>query len=189
MGISDELADLTDSLGYPVDETAPLDLADTEAAISALRSLARVREQAADVKQVADAERARITEWANRRLETIAAKERWYLTGLESYARARNADDPKLTTLSYPAGTLRLRKAPVAVRADSVEELQAQRPDLVRIRLEVDKAEVKARLTAGPVVDTDENGCEVRLAVDPDGVIIPGVSLIVAPEARFTVQV
>lgn len=197
---------MEDALDYDEDASPnhPLTVEAAEQATRAMRSLARIRRQMAEVRDVAKAEIDRVTSWRDGRLNTLAAREAWYMEGLESYTRMLWRES-KTQTQSLPTGTLRLRPAPLVVEASAPESLARVAPFLTRQKVEVDKAEVKARLRPGAelrVIEEDASGklaahaaVTIADAVDaetgepvPAGYVMPGIEFLVDSRMRFSAK-
>lgn len=142
-----------------------------------LRARARLVRTAEACRAAADAERARIDEWLERQLSGCDTS--FLDMQLQSYHEARLARDPKVKTIKLPNGTLSARTQQVWSFDDEtfLGWAQARRTDLVRTKVEVDKAAAKKAL-----VVNDEG----RVLDATVGEFVEGVS--VATETRFSVK-
>lgn len=146
-----------------------------------VRAIARHRRRVAAAEALAVARIAEVEEWVVRQRQLHSTE--WLEEQLAAYHEARLLDDPRAKTISLPSGALKARKTPdqwnVEDPAAVLSWAQEVRPELVRTKLELDRNELKRRLT--PTGD--------GAAVDPEsGEVAPGVS--VAPgEVRFSVEI
>lgn len=153
-----------------------------------MRRLARLRRRMAENEAIAAAEIALIRKWLadeNDKVERTAA---FFETSLAAFHEHLLAEDPKRKTISLPAGTLKARKHPdrvdVIVPDLFVKWAQAEKPELVRTKVEPDKTAIKRLLSAGP--SAGDYGLAL---VDPaTGEAAPGV-VLVEGEVSFTVDV
>jgi hypothetical protein len=135
----------------------------------ALRKLARARREYAEAVIVADAQRSLIDRFLETKRKKLDHDESFFGPLLESYHRRCLEDDPKAKTLPLPSGTLKARKQPDewTFTEDFIEWAKANRPALVRIKEEPEKAAAKKLLGRvlfddGSVVVVDaETGEEV----------------------------
>ena len=167
-----------DNPALDVDEALVLD--GQVSADRALRRLARLAREERDVRQVADAERDRITGWEADRLTGIGSRRRWLTDGLEGFMRAMNATTGG-KTLSLPWGTLRLRGGKPRVEVVDPAQTKGLPAGFLRAKdPEVDKAAIQGAAKPGPVVDRlAEPGYRCHSAVTADGVVLPGVCFLV----------
>jgi hypothetical protein len=105
----------------------------------------------------------------------------WYRSSLEVWARQQNEADPKLKTINLPYGSLKVRaQQPEWTYDDAalLAYLQANRPELVRTKVEPNKVDLKKAVQV--------NGAH---ALDPQtGEIIPGVTITERPP-KFELEV
>lgn len=139
----------------------------------ALRKLAQLQAELDDVEEQVVRERRRIDEWHEAQLKKHAPAIQLFESMLLDYHRARREADPKCKTINLPAGTLHSRATKSKAEIEDVEAFIAwakdERPDLLRTKLEVEKAKVND-------------------AVCNDGEVLPHVS-VVAAEVRYSVEV
>lgn len=154
-------------------ETPPSDrfrIRDISALNWALRKLAALDRQEAEINELARQEVERIEEWRKKRLESVA-RSREYLTFLiEEYAREQRALDPKWKA-STPYGRVSFRRQQPKwhwkddqVLVDWLE--RAGYTDMVRVKKEPEKAVLKKRFSLA------DDG----RVIDPEtGEVVPGV--------------
>lgn len=182
MTIADAWNDLeTELLGDPPDyESEPVALPDLDAVNRELRRVAKIRRERDTFKELVEAEIARIRAVLEHRTETLNAQESWHLDRLRRYHEAALRLDPKAKTIGLPNGSLKARAGQARFVYDDEEAcvswLADNAPDMVRVKREVDKVRMKARLA---VLDGH--------AVSADGEIVPGVSVLPG-ETSFTVD-
>ena len=145
---------------------------DEHRANALIRAVAWKRRRLADAEAQARAEQERIHEWIveQRRRWSVAELERT----LQQYHEARLADDASAKTLRLPAGELRSRATGPSWQFDPVVFVpwaEEHAPEVLRTKVEVDKAAAKAALGHRVLVDGEE---------------VPGVSCS-APARAFAV--
>lgn len=139
-----------------------------------LRRVLRERRLLAADEEVVQAEKERLDEWlARRRVQ----RDTTYLEAcLRQFHEARLAQDRKAKTLHLPSGTLVARKKPAAWDINDEQFIpwaQTHRADLLRIKVEVDRAAVKAALVVnddGRVLDMDTGEFLDSVTVTPGDV-------------------
>lgn len=201
--MSDEY-DLDDAAGYPVptdldpDAVEPLaGAADANRMLRRLRSAIRARK---GVIEVAAADIANTTAWRDRRVAGIDSTIAWAERSLEGWLRATHkAGGPKSATL--PAGTVRLRKAPVRIvvppTATPADEAAwaafAERhadegvESPVTVTRKFGAAAMGKVVKPGPEAGVDaDSGYKVHKAVDIEGAEVPGVFVLVSPVDGFS---
>lgn len=152
-----------------------------------LRRLARLRRRMAENEALAGARVALARKWLqeeNGKLERHAA---FFEQSLAAFHGHLLEADPKRKTVSLPAGTLKARKHPdrVDVIDDAifVKWAAAERPELIRTKVEPNKAEIRRLLAKGP--SAGDYGLAL---VDPaTGEAAPGV-VLVEGETSFAVD-
>lgn len=176
--------ELGDETADEIDDTPPIPVNIDEADWQ-LRRLARLRRRMAENEALAAARVALARKWLaeeNGKLERHAA---FFEQSLAAFHAHLLEQDAKRKTVSLPAGTLKARKHPDRVDLIDVETFipwaLEHRPDLVRIKPEPMKAEIKRLLSVGPAA-----GDYGLALVDPTtGMEAPGVVLIEG-ETTFT---
>ena len=177
---------LGDPTADEVDETPPVP-DNIEEADWQVRRLARIRRRMAENEALAAAEIALARKWCqeeNAKLERTAS---FFEQSLTAFHAQLLESDAKRKTVSLPGGTLKARKHPDrvdVVDADLfVRWAQAEKPELVRTKVEPDKSAIKRLLGAGP--SAGERGLAL---VDPaTGEAAPGV-VLVEGETSFAVD-
>lgn len=124
-----------------------------------LRRLARLAAEEAEVEEVYAAEVDLLTRWRDDRIASVHRAAAWLQTALDGWMRARHAEGGT-KTLNLPHGTLRLRKPssrrPVVLDVEPVEQqdalqrVRAVAPQLVRVKLDLDKKAVADLCRPGP---------------------------------------
>lgn len=167
-------------------DEAPTPIEDVEQAERRMNKLRRLARQKAEIQDVAASEVARILGWKDDRVSAIERAEAWIASSLEAWHRARVASK-LIEGKSYKlaSGTVKLRasgQTKLVVDGDESElatELRQTRPEWVREKLTLDKAEIKARTknVDGQVVDA------------ATGEVVPGLRYEKADEDTFSVEV
>lgn len=163
------------------EERQRFQITDNGGAVWALRKLAKIQRQAAEIKATADAEVFKVKAWEQDELQKLQHDVDYFNGLLEAYHRRLVESDPDRRTIKLPGGELQIRAQQPEWRLDEATFLswaKANRPDLVRVKEEPDKATLKK---VAKIVED--------LAVDPaTGEAIPGVQIIPQP-AKFYVKV
>lgn len=136
----------------------------------ALRKLAKLARWATEDMELAQQEIDRITAWLEERQRQLSREASYFEGLLAEYHRGILATDPKRKTIKLPAGQLTARDAAANVHVEDPEAFvkwckDNKRPDLLRTKVEVDRAALKQ-------------------TVLKDGEAIPGVE-VVAGETQF----
>ena len=157
-------------------------VADDQQAAWAMRKLASLRRRQAEIDRTAKAEVDRIEAWHVHQSAALVADTNYFTGLLTEYARVeRDAHDRK--TVSLPHGTIKSRAGGERVDVTDADAFVAwaerSAPTLVRVRVEPDKAAVKAAFTGDP---------ETGAVLDPTtGEVVPGVS-ITRTEITYTIE-
>lgn len=146
-----------------------------------VRAVARRRRRLATVEALAAARIAEVTAWLDAERHRLSTD--WLEEQLAAYHEARLLDDPRAKTISLPSGSLKARKTPDQWNVENVETVLSWahdvRPELIRTKVELDRAEMKRHLK----VAAD------GVVVDPaTSEIAPGVT-VTPGEVRFSVEV
>lgn len=134
----------------------------------AFRKLRAISVKSSEIKELADSERARIEEWEKKELLSMENSKGFFEGLLIEYFAKQRQNDPKFK-LSTPYGKVSARKQQPKWEYDEVkllEWLKENKPELVRIKEEPNKADLKKQCKV--VGDT---------AVDENGEIVEGVSV------------
>lgn len=147
----------------------------------AFRKLTALSKKADEINSVADEEIRRIEEWRKGELKKIEDDVNWFRFLIEQFAREQRAKDPEWKA-SLPFGKVTFRK-PTAKWHWEEESLVAwldqYRPDLVRVKKEPKKDDVKK------VLAYDESG----RVYDPEtGEPVPGVRVEIPTEETITIK-
>lgn len=192
------------ALDIPDDlDTVELSVPDTRTATRALRRLAILDRQGralvddaaaelAAIDELVQPERDRIAMFLDDRLIGIQRARDWTLRGLEQFARAVHADDPKAVTIKVSAGEVRLRNNPPKIVVTDNEAAAAALPTAVK-PVEVQPAVAKKLLKPSgdraqpvtPLAVEIPEGYHAEWAVNADGETVPGVVFLVADRKRF----
>jgi hypothetical protein len=138
----------------------------------ALRKLAGIRRQQAENRAVAEEEKRRIADWLDDVNGTLARSAQFFEGLLTTWHRRVLDVDPDRKTVSLPSGELKARKQPDRweFTDDFTAWAQQHRPDLVRVRVDVDRTTAKGhleRISAEAVVDVDSG--DIRFTVTTPG--------------------
>lgn len=176
-----------DEVDHELDVPANIEAADWQ-----VRRLVRLRRRMAENEATAASEIQVIRTWLaeeNARLQRSAA---FFEQSLTAFHQQLLDDDPKRKTVSLPAGTLKARKHPDRVDVVDVDLFvrwaQAEKPELVRTKVEPDKTAIKKLLGVGPEAGDPEIGSVGHILIDPaTGEAAPGVYLVEG-ETSFAVD-
>lgn len=145
-------------------------IADDSQATWAMRKMTAARSRLDEIQKIADAEIARIQEWAEQQSREPMRDIDYFEFILTEYAIAQRAEGRK--TVSTPYGSVKSRMGQDKWRVDDAEEFLSwarrnNRADLIRVKEEPDMARVKDTLVSGS-----------GAAVDPEsGEVIPGLTV------------
>lgn len=118
---------------------------DLDAANWCFRKLKAIEDKKREIKYLADKERTRITEWEKEELKAFKSSTDYFEMLLEDYYRELREIDSK-AKLSTPYGKVTSRRQqPKWNYEDSkiIEWLNNNNKDLIRVKKEIDKAELK----------------------------------------------
>ena len=143
-----------------------------------LRKLGRLRRLMAKNDAVAAAEIARVRMWLEEENAKLANQAAFYERNLAAFHEHLLAQDAKRKSISLPGGTLKARKHPDRVDVVApdlfLKWAQAEKPELVRTKVEPDKVRIKQLLGTGP--SAGDYGLAL---IDPaSGEAAPGVVLV-----------
>jgi hypothetical protein len=161
-------------------------ITDRASAFWAMRQLAKARARIDENKQLAADEMKRIDRWLYEENKPWARTAEFFERHLEAYHRQLLAEDPKAKTVKTPFGTFALRAQAPEWRyneAGLLAWLKTNRPDLIRVTEEPDKAALKKAVAL--VVQEDETYLPVLAET---GEQIEGVAVVDRPPA-FSVKV
>ena len=147
-----------------------------------MRKLQAIRSRQAELEDFARAEIERISVWLAEELDRHEKQADRFEGLLIDYHRHLLAEDDKRKTVRLPGGSLKARKSPDQWEIDTERFLpwaEKERPDLIRIKKEVDRAATKRVLIAPEGAD---------YAVTADGEFVPGVHVEVGA-VQFSVVV
>lgn len=116
-----------------------------EGATWAFRKLRAIEKKETDIKAIAEEEMARITSWRDSELKQYEADKQYFSFLLEEYYKNEKAKDKKFK-LSTPYGKVTARKSNKWNYENEealVKYLKDNKPELVRVKEEVNKTELK----------------------------------------------
>lgn len=148
-----------------IEEQKRFEITDLSSLNWALRKLAAIEAKKAEVNKLADAEIERIESYRTRELEGLQRSEDFFKSLIAEYAVRRRLEDPKFKSESTPYGRIGFRKQQPKWHYNDEEVttfLEKEHPDLIRVKKEPIKNEIKARFKVtddGKVYD--DNGQEV----------------------------
>lgn len=130
-----------------------------EGATWAFRKLRAIENKEADIKAIAEEEEmARITSWRDAELKQYEADKQYFSFLLEEYYKNEKAKDKKFK-LSTPYGKVTARKSSKWNYENEealVKYLKDNKPELVRVKEEVNKTELKKVFKDGVDKETGE---------------------------------
>lgn len=141
---------------------------DLDAANWCFRKLKAIEDKKREIKYLADKERTRITEWEKEELKAFKSSTDYFEMLLEDYYRELRGVDSK-AKLSTPYGKVTSRKQQPKWNYEedkTLEWLKENDISLIRIKEEVNKAELKKKFNI--------NGTQV---VTEDGEIVEGITI------------
>lgn len=168
------------------EERERFQITDDKQAAWAMRKLAAIRKRQAEVSGIADLERERIAAWETQQIEALSGDTAYFTGLLVQYARTeRDANDRKSVVL--PHGSVKSRAGSRRVEIVDADAFtvwaQKNAPTLVRVRVEPDKAAIRAAIPDDVMRATNP------LPVDSTtGEVMPGVS-ITRSEITYTVEI
>lgn len=136
----------------------------------ALRKIAAVKAQQADIKAQAEQQINMIEQWEQEQTEHLEKDVEYFTSMLVSYATKKREEDPKFKTQKLPHGKIGFRKQqPKWNYVDNAAELlkKAGYADLLKVVEEPKKAEIKKRFVINGVHAIDTN----------TGEIVPGITI------------
>lgn len=180
MVTADRLEELAE-LGAPEQREA-FRVTDLGGASWAMRKLHAIRQKQAEVRQVAEAEIARVQAWADQQTKAMEDNADYFVLLLVDYHRNLLAEDERAKTVKLPHGALKCRaQQPWYVRDEDelLRWAEATDPEnLVQVKKSVKWSEIKQY---GKAVGE-------QLFDPATGEVIPGVTVI-HREPKFTVEV
>jgi len=149
-------------------------ITDIESANWAFRKLRAIQEKENDIKKLAEKEIERIKAWQEKELETLNNSKSFFEGLLSEYFIKEREKDPKFK-ISTPYGKVSARKQQPKWNYDEdklIEWLKENDMELVRVKYEPNKTEIKKRYkVVGNVVTTE------------DGEIVEGITVEEQPDA------
>ena len=166
-------------MGETTEEDAKekLKIKSTEQANWAFRKLRAINTKAGEIKNIAAAERARIDEWEKKELAILENSTEFFEGLLVEYFIRQKEVDPKFK-ISTPYGKVSSRKQQPKWNYEDekvLEWLKANDTELIRIKEEVNKAELKKKykVVGNEVVTKDGEIVEgIRVDERPDSISI-----------------
>jgi phage host-nuclease inhibitor protein Gam len=133
----------------------------------AFRKIAALKAKQAEVKELADGEMHRIMKWFETETAKLNDNISFFEGLLTEYALNQRAADPDFKKASTPYGTVKFRKQPAKWIYDDETLLNSLKTngltELIRIKEEPNKAELKKRLVHGDGIVVDP---ETGLPID-----------------------
>ena len=129
-----------------------------EGATWAVRKLRAIENKEAEIKVIAEEEINRVNAWKEKELEQYAKDKEYFSYLLEEFYRAEKAKDKKFK-LSTPYGKVTARKSSKWNYENEealVKYLKDNKPELVRVKEEVNKTELKKVFKNGVDKETGE---------------------------------
>lgn len=146
---------------------------DLDAANWCFRKLKAIEDKKREIKYLADKEKQRIIEWEKEELKAFKSSTDYFEMLLEDYYRQLREVDSK-AKLSTPYGKVTSRKQQPKWNCEedkTIEWLSNNNKDLIRVKKEIDKAELKK------VYKIAGNNVAGNNVVTEDGEIVEGVSI------------
>ena len=177
----DEFADLDHTADTLGDRAV-----DDAAAEKAMRALRFCDRQLSRWEALAKAEKDRIDRWYEEQANPLLARRAFFERALEGYTRA-NHEATGAKSVKLPSGTVSLRKTPDRVEVEPGAEPQDR---FARVKVEWDRHAVKEWTNPGPRLEDYDapEGYEACVAVDTDGLVVPGVVWLLRVEPSFSVR-
>lgn len=159
-----------------------------EKAIWALRKLKHILDEKAAVEAAAREEIKRVEDWLANEVKRLDADAAYFEGLLADYHRRVLAEDPRAKTIRLPHGTLKVRAQQPEYRRDEAALLawvKANRPELVKVKEDVDWAALKKSL----MVAGEDAGAPFMPVVDGEtGAVVEGVLAVPRPD-KFSVEI
>lgn len=151
-------------------KTESFKIQDMNGAVWAFRKLQALNKKEMEIKDIAQAEIDKIDAWQNKELTTIEGSMEYFEGLLQKFYEEQREADPKFK-LSTPYGKVSSRKSK-KWNYDDEKVLaylhESERDDLVRVKRELDKANIKKAFKVAP------NG----VVVNPDtGEVVTGITV------------
>ena len=186
-GLDEPVEPVFDTDGQPTAETAFI-VDNDRKATWAMRKLLEHQQEIAGIVSIADAEIARIQQWADEQVAKHSPSVAYFEGQLVRYARqVREESDGKVKSVSTPYGKVTSRAGSEKWVIDDDAFLgwaRESHPEWIRTveQRGVDVATLKDALAIEP---TDSLGL---VAITPEGEIIPGIQIVVG-ETTYKVEV
>ncbi len=146
-----------------------------------LEEISRLKKEIRQKEELAEKRIQQIEQWKKSEVEKLEGRINWLTDALESYFRKLRESNPKLKTHSLPFGKLQIRKQQPKWKYDDnklLESVKKTLPEVIKIKEEVDKIELKKRVKL--VNNTP---------INPDtGEVIEGIVIEERPE-KFSIKV
>jgi phage host-nuclease inhibitor protein Gam len=150
-------------------ETGRFVITNPSSADWALRKLARVRGDVAQVDAVAEEQVATVRDWQQRERERLGHDEEFFCALLAEYHRDRLGEDERAKTIRLPHGELRARRTPAGIHIEDEDSFLRWAEEDGRFTYQVTRLDKRL----------------VKDAVLKDGEVLPGVTPT-EPTVRFT---
>jgi len=159
-------------------EETKFEITDKNSLNWAFRKVSALKAQEKEIKQLADAERERISEWERSELSTISNSLSFFETMVAAYHAKQLEEDPKAKTISTPYGKSKSRKSKEVPEKENEEAIlqhviENGMDDYIKTSLKWSdlKKAVKIVEIAGEKAVVDENGQLVPgMTVKPESI-------------------
>jgi hypothetical protein len=152
----------------------------------AFRKLSAMEQKRKEIKELANKEIERIREWQEQETKGLDSSKEFFEGLLIEYFSIQREVDPKFK-ISTPYGKVSARKLPDKWEYDDKEllaYLEAAKPDLIRIKKEVDKADLKKKAAESKEFAI----CDNQIVNMESGEVVSGVTITEQPE-KITIKV
>lgn len=166
---------MTDTISaIEYDNTEPVDrerfkIEDDSQATWAMRKISAAKGRMSEIQAIADAEIARIQEWAEREAREPLRDIDYFEFILTEYATKQRAEGRK--TVSTPYGSVKSRMGQAKYVVDDTEAFlqwaKANRPEFIRVKEEPDVSAMRERVPADSAVDPETGEVIPGLRVEP----------------------
>jgi hypothetical protein len=174
------------SLTEGVKEQEKFKIENLNSANWAFRKLSAIENKRKEIEELANKEIERIQEWREQETKGLDSSKEFFEGLLIEYFSIQREVDPKFK-ISTPYGKISARKLPDKWEYDDKEllaYLEAAKPDLIRIKKEVDKANLKKK-----VAESKEFAiCDNQVVNMESGEVVSGVTVTEQPE-KITIKV
>jgi len=151
-----------DENGEVVDEEPKFRIENLEQASWVFRKISVLKKRQEEIRELAEKEIERIRNWQEAETNKYQRSIEFFESLLQEYIFKERQKDPKFKTVSTPYGKATLRKMPPKWNYDDEKLLtflkQSGKQQFIRVKEEVNKAELKKVVKVVGDVAVDENG-------------------------------